>query len=307
MLPRSRRLRPTRLLLLTALAALSAAPRAEAGKARDYLNAPVNTWVSFVNFGYSESVSPVVGGAEFGLSDIETDVVSQSLILSRIVDVGGRTGGLSVILPRADIDAAAGPFAAGDSGLGDIGFVAEVNLFGAPALSREDFRAWTPEPFASIHFTATAPTGSYDADRRVNVGANRWSVTSTLNYSYTPDAGATWLEAYASVSVFTDNENAPGPAARLSQDPLVQVEGHASRNVTRDLWLSADLYYATGGATEIDGLAQGNAADTLRLGAGFGWRIGTLGQILFAADAVVAKPDDQPDGWGLRLTWARVW
>lgn len=297
---------PAALALACALCAL-AAGAAEAGKARDYLNAPVDTWVSFLNFGYSEPVSPVVGGAEFDVSDIETDVVSQSLILSRIVDVGGRTGGLSVILPLADIDAAVGPFAAGDSGLGDIGVVAEVNLFGAPALSREEFRAWTPETFASIHVVATAPTGSYDADRRVNVGANRWSVTSTLNYSYTPDAGTTWLEAYASVSVFTDNDDAPGPAARLSQDPLVQVEGHASRNVTRDLWLSADLTYATGGATEIDGLAQGNAADTLRLGAGFGWRIGTLGQILFAADAVVARPDDQPDGWGLRLTRARSW
>ena len=297
---------PAALALAGALCVGDAGP-AQAGKARDYLNAPKDTWISFVSLGYARSVSPVVGGAEFGVAGIETDVVSQSLILSRILDVGGRTGAVSLILPRAGIEAAAGRFRASDDGLGDIGFGAEVNLFGAPALPREEFRAWTPEPFASIHFIATAPTGTYDPDRRVNVGANRWSLTSTLNYSHTPDEGATWLEAYASVSVFTDNDDAPGAGGRLSQDTLVQFEGHASRNVSPDLWLSADLYYATGGATEIDGLALGNAADTLRLGAGLGWRLGALGQILFNIDAVVAKPDDQPDGWGLRLTWARSW
>jgi len=307
MLPRSHQRRPTRLLLVTALAALSVAPPAEAGKARDYLNAPKDTWISFVNAGYARSVSPVVGGADFGIADIETDVFSQSVILSRILDIGGRTGAVSLIVPRAGVEAAAGPFRGSDDGLGDIGFGAEVNLFGAPALSREEFRAWTPEPFASIHFIATAPTGSYDGESPVNVGANRWSVTSTLNYSYTPDAGTTWLEAYATVTAFTSNSDAPGSAERLSQDPLVQFEGHASRNVTRDLWLSADVYYATGGETELDSVEQGNAADTLRLGGGLGWRLGGLGQLLINIDAVAAKPADQPNGWALRLTWARSW
>lgn len=297
--------RPLPSVAVIATVLLAAAPPAEAGKARDYLNAPVNTWVTFLNFGYSESVSPVVGGAEFGVSDLETDVMSQSLILSRIVDVGGRTGGLSVILPRADIDAAAGPFRSGDSGLGDIGLVAEVNLFGAPALSKEAFARWTPETFASLHVVMTLPTGGHDRDDPINVGANRLSVTPTVNYSYTPDAGRTWLETYASATIYGDNADAPD--GTLERDPLFQLEGHASRNLTDRVWASADAYYAVGGETRIGGMQRDDAANTLRLGVGLGIRVPHLGTVMMNYDRVVAKPAGQPEGQTFRLTIAKVW
>src|SRR6056297_2021127 len=162
--------------------ALFFATPAFAGKARDYLNAPVNTWVTFYNLGFSNSVAPVDGAAEFGISNVTTDITSQSLILSRILDVGGRTGGLSFVLPHADIDVAAGPFATGETGFGDVGIVAEVNIFGAPALSKENFAQWDPETFASFHLMTTFPTGSYDSNRLVNNGPNRWSISPTINY-----------------------------------------------------------------------------------------------------------------------------
>ena len=301
------RARVARPLLPVATAALTAAPPAEAGKARDYLNAPKNTWASFLNFGWSYSLSPPRGGAEHGVSGVDTDVTSQSLILARMLDIGGRTGAVSVIMPRAGIESGAGAVRASNDGLGDVGFGAEVNLFGAPALTSEEMRTWTPESFASVHFVATTPTGAYDADSPVNVGTNRWSLSSTLNYSYTPDAGVTWLEGYVTVTAFTDNDDAPSTAEPLSKDPLFQFEVHASRNLTPDLWLSADGYYTAGGETRLDGVGQDNAADTLRLGAGLGYRVGSLGQTLFNADRVVDTPGSLPKGWALRLTWARAW
>ena len=290
--------------VLTAGYVASGSP-ALAGKARDYLNAPVNTWVTFYNLGHSKSVSPVLGGADFGITGIETDITSQSVILSRIVDVAGRTGGLSVILPWADISASAGRYRAGASGIGDIGLSAEVNLFGAPALSKEEFARWTPETFASIHFVMTLPTGAYDPGEPVNVGSKRLSFTPTLNYSYTPDAGRTWLESYASVTLFTENNDAPG--GPLDRNPLLQLEGHASRNLTDSFWLSTDMYYALGGETRQAGAARDDGADTLRLGAGFGIRIPHIGQLMLNYDRVVARPAGQPDGQSVRLTLARLW
>ena len=69
-----------------------------------------------------------------------------------------------------------------------------------------------------------------------------------------------------------------GPRAagvsRLIQRPLGLIEGHASRNFTPALWMSADAYYHAGGETSIDGVNQRNAANTLRLGAVL-WRGGT--------------------------------
>ena len=61
----------------------------------------------------------------------------------------------------------------------------------------------------------------------------------------------------------------------MTQRPLFIVEGHASRNIIPSIWLSADAYYNVGGETRIDGLFQGNGADTLRLDGGMGaklWR-----------------------------------
>lgn len=278
-----------------------------AGKARDYLNAPVNTWVTFYNLGFSNSVAPVTGGADYGISGVTTDVTSQSLIVSRILDVGGRTGGLSLVLPYADIDVAAGPFGTGAAGTGDIGIVAEVNLFGAPALSREAFADWTPETFASFHLLATLPTGGYDPDEAVNVGSNRWSLAPTINYSYTPDAGWTWLETYVTARIFGDNTDAPGAAGTLEQRPLYQVELHASRNLTPDFWISADAYHDRGGETVLDGAGQDNAADTWRLGAGLGLRVGTIGTLFLNYDTTVSAPADQPEGETFRLTLARLW
>jgi hypothetical protein len=63
-------------------------------------------------------------------------------------------------------------------------------------------------------------------------------------------------------------------ASRLTQKPLGLIEGHASRNFTPALWMSADAYYHAGGETSIDGVNQRNAANTLRLGAVL-WRGGT--------------------------------
>ena len=62
-------------------------------------------------------------------------------------------------------------------------------------------------------------------------------------------------------------------ASELTQKPLFLIEGHASRNITPGLWLSADAYYSVGGETSIDGVSQRDAADTLRLGTGMGLRI----------------------------------
>lgn len=291
----------------TVSAMMLLAPPAFAGKARDYLNAPVNTWVTFYNLGFSNSVAPVDGAADFGISNITTDITSQSLILSRIIDVGGRTGGLSFVLPHADIDVAAGPFGASETGFGDIGIVAEVNIFGAPALSKEAFKQWEPETFASFHLLATFPTGAYDSDRPVNVGSNRWSLAPTINYSYTPDAGWTWLEVYATARVFGDNTDALGAADSLEQDTLYQIELHASRNLTSNFWLTADVYYDWGGETRLDGAGQDNAADTWRLGAGLGWRVPSVGTVFLNYESTVSSPAGQPEGETVRLTLAKVW
>ncbi len=98
-----------------------------------------------------------------------------------------------------------------------------------------------------------------------------------------------------------------GGASSLTQKPLFLVEGHASRNLTPALWMSADAYYNTGGETSIDGVGQRNAANTLRLGVGMGLSVWAGGDVVVNYERVVAKPVGQPDAQAVRMTIRHVW
>ncbi len=284
----------------------SAPRRAVAGSARDYLNAPVGTWFTSYNTNYESLVTP-----EDGLNitaPIRTNVLVQSLVLTRVMDFWGRTGGLTVVLPYVRVASSSGAGASTISGFSNVGFLAQINMFGAPAFSRADFASFVPQNFSSFHLYVGTPLGDYEPSRSLNPSDNRWTIRPQVHYSYTPDRGWTWLETYATVAFFTPN-NAfeAGGASRLTQQPLFILEGHASRNVTPRLWLSADAYYDVGGETSIDGTPQRNAAATLRLGAGLGARLWKGGDIILNAEAVVAKPGGEPNAAGVRLTLRQSW
>ena len=279
---------------------------ASAGSARDYLNAPIDTWMTFYNLGYSTLVTP-----EDGMdltSSVRTNVLSQSVVVTRTMDYGGRTGGITLILPYRHLAVSSGGFGASNQGVSDVGFLWQINLFGGPALTREQFRSFVPKPFASFHLTVTTPLGQYQPANPLNPSANRWMVNPTVNYSYTPDRGWTWLEVYLSTRVFTSNADyRVGGVSTLTQKPLFIVEGHASRNLDPALWVSADVYYNVGGETSIDGASQRNAADTVRLGVGMGVSAWRGGDVMLNYNRVVAKPAGQPDAQAILLTIRQVW
>jgi hypothetical protein len=294
-------------VLLCAIAALTTLPGTGlAGSARDYLNAPIDSWLTLYNVGYSTLVTP-----EDGMdvtSSIRANVLSQSIVITRTMNYFGRTGGISVILPYTYLEASSDAFRASNQGLSDIGFLWQMNIFGGPALTREQFRSFVPQTYASFHFFVGTPLGKYDPESTLNPSSNRWTFLPTVNYSYTPDQGRTWLESYGSIKVFTINADyRVGNASELTQKPLFLLEGHASRNLTRALWMSADLYYNVGGETSIDGVDQHDAADTLRLGAGMGLTIGAGVDLILNYERVVAKPAGQPDAQTVRMTIRKFW
>jgi Putative MetA-pathway of phenol degradation len=287
-------------------ASLSLPDRVLAGSARDYLNAPIDSWLAFYNSGYSASVTP-----EDGLdvaARIQTNVITQSVVLTRTMDYCGRTGGLSIVLPYLHVASSVGSNSSAVSGVSDIGFLWQMNIFGGPALTRQAFASFVPQTFSSFHLYVGTPLGDYEPSRALNPSANRWTIRPTVNFSYTPDRGWTWLETYASAAIFTPNDAfQTGGASRLTQNPLYIVEGHASRNITPRIWLSADAYYNVGGETNIDGVPQGNAADTLRLGGGMGASLWRGGDMTLNAESVVAKPPGEPNAWAVRLTLRQFW
>jgi Putative MetA-pathway of phenol degradation len=134
-------------------------------------------------------------------------------------------------------------------------------------LTREQFQSFIRQTFSSFHLLVTTPLGTYNPPSPINPSANRWMISPTVNFSYTPDQGWTWIETYVSGRIFSDNRNyLVNGAQTLSQKPILRLEEHLSRNLTDGLWLSVDAYYNLGGETSIDGVEQVNMANTLRIG-----------------------------------------
>jgi len=279
---------------------------ARAGSARDYLNAPVDTWLLNYNAGHTTSVTPQDGTDT--VPGVRSNVVAQSIVLTRIMDYWGRTGGFSLVLPYALIDTSAGPFRASTNGFSDVGFLWQMNIFGGPALTREQFQFFIPQTFSSFHLLVTTPLGTYNPTSPINPSANRWMISPTVNFSYTPDQGWTWIETYVSGRIFSDNRNyLVNGAQTLSQKPILRLEEHLSRNVTDQLWLSLDAYYNLGGETSIDGVEQNNMANTLRIGGGMGLRLWRGADLALNYERVVAKPASEPYSQAIRLTVRQLW
>ena len=196
----ARNTRPAKRLRMLGCVGLAAAlwpsVAAHAGSARDYLNAPVDTWLLNYNAGYTTSVTPEDGTDT--VPGVRSNVFSQSVVLTRIMDYWGRTGGLSIVLPYALIDTSAGPIRASTNGVSDVGFLWQMNIFGGPALTREQFQSFIPQTFSSFHLLVTTPLGTYHPNSPINPSANRWMISPTVNFSYTPDQGWTWIETYVS-------------------------------------------------------------------------------------------------------------
>jgi hypothetical protein len=277
-----------------------------AGSARDYLNAPIDTWLLTLNAGYTTSVTPEDGTDT--IPGVRSNVFAQSVVLTRVMDFLGRTGGLSIVLPYAWIDTSAAPFRASTNGVSDVGFLFQMNIFGGPALTREDFRFFVPQTFSSFHLLVTTPLGTYEPTSPINPSANRWMISPTINFSYTPDQGWSWIETYVAGRFFGNNNNfLVNGAQTLSQKPLLRLEEHVSRNLTDALWLSIDAYYNLGGETSIDGLEQDNMANTVQLGAGMGLRLWQGADLMVNYERVVAKPLSEPYSQTVRLTLRQLW
>ena len=279
---------------------------ARAGSARDYLNAPIDSWLARYDTGFSTSVTPEDGTDISSRS--RTNVFLQSVTVTRTIDFWGRAGGFSVVMPYAFASTTSSAFQASTNGLSDVGFLWQINIFGGPALTREQFQSFIPQTFASFHLYVGTPLGTYDPGSPLNPSANRWTIVPTVNYSYTPDEGRTWLETYVTAQLFTENNNffVNGPQT-LSQYPIFRLEEHVSRDLTDRLWLSADAYYNVGGETTIAGVAQDNMANTLKVGAGVGLRLWRGAELGLNYEFVVAKPAGEPESRTIRLTMMQFW
>ena len=111
------------------------------------------------NAGYVTSITPEDGTDTS--SRTVSNAVLQSVVLTRTMDFWGRAGGLSIVLPYAVANTSSSTFQGSTNGVSDIALLWQINIFGGPALTREQFRSFVPQNFRVSIFTSerrSAPT-----------------------------------------------------------------------------------------------------------------------------------------------------
>lgn len=222
---------------------------------RTYWPAPVNTRV--VTLGYSHHSGNIALDRSLPITGVDSTIDSMHIGYRHTMNLWDRTTNLTVEMPYTNGSSVASlegePILEKEySGQGDLAVTMSVNILGAPTMTREEFhemRGNIPN-ILGVSLKIVAPTGQYDSDRLINLGANRWETKAELGYITV--LHPKWLlEMSLGAWFFQDNDDFQGVIKE--QDPVAEVQGHLIHRIRPGFWASLDLNYYEGGRTTVDG------------------------------------------------------
>jgi hypothetical protein len=255
-------------LFAALLAASVVIPKARAQdlEPRAYSNTPVG--LNFLLSGYVYQTGDVATDPSLPLEDANLHVHSAVLAYARSFGVLGTSAKADVVVPYSWLSGSAGfqgePRHRYVAGFADPRFRLSVNLYGAPALSVEDFPSYEQDVIVGASFQFSAPLGQYDAERAVNIGSNRWAFKPEIGVSKA--FGPLILELTPGVVFFTDNDDFLDGKVR-EQDPIYAVQAHVIYRFGAALWAAVDGTYYGGGQTTVDGVEADDRQSNSRVGA----------------------------------------
>jgi hypothetical protein len=233
---------------------------------RAYSNTPVG--MNFLLLGYAYQKGDVLPDPSLPVKDLNVEIHSALLAYVRSLDVWGKSGKVDIIVPYAWLS---GSGKAGEvehdreiSGFADPALRFSVNLYGAPALSFEEFKSYRQDTILGVSLQVTMPLGQYDSNKLANIGTNRWSFKPEVGISQA--LGRWTLEASAAATLYTRNDDFFGGKTR-EQDPIYSLQGHLIYNFRSGIWAALDATYYFGGQSSIDGVESDDLQRNWRLGA----------------------------------------
>lgn len=253
---------------MTILAAAAARAPAQDLEPRAYVNTPVG--LNFLIAGYSYTTGGVATDPALPIADGDLTLHTGLLAYARSLDFWGRSGKVDVIVPYSGLSGTA--LFMGEererevSGFHDPRLRLSVNLYGAPALSFEEFAAYKQDLIIGISLAVTAPLGQYDSDKAVNLGTNRWSFKPELGISKA--LGRFSLELAAGATVYTENDDFLGRTRE--QAPLYSLQANLVYDVGRGIWGAVTATYLIGGRTTLDGQTNDDRQANVRVGVTLG-------------------------------------
>jgi hypothetical protein len=186
------------------------------------------------------------------------------------VSLAGRSANVAVVVPvvvgHVEGRYLGAPAEADRFGLGDPRVKLAMNLYGAPAMTFQQYASYVQRTIVGVSLAVVPPLGQYDSAKLINLGTNRWSFKPELGASRT--FGKWVVELMAGVWLFTNNTDFLGGRTR-EQDPIVATQVHLTYKIRRDMWIAADANYFTGGRTTIGGTVNADLQRNSRIGGTF--------------------------------------
>ena len=262
-------------------------------EARLYSNAPIG--INFVTGGIAQAKS--------GSYRLTTEAVN----LTRIVDVFGQSGRISLLLPYAQLTGTgtigSQSINASAEGLSDPVVKVSANLYGAPALTLDEFKNYQQDLIIGASLAASIPWGKYNSDQMLNVGANRSVIQPGIGAS---QAIGPWrLELAGMATIYTSNNNFLG-SNTLSQNPMYSTETHVIYYFQNQAWISADATYYIGGQSYVNGVPINGSQENWRFGSTLSYPINKHNSIrLTGSKGVYSRTNNSYDAIG--VSWQYRW
>jgi hypothetical protein len=266
----------------------------QAARANDVeprLYSAVPTGANFLSVGYVRSEGEVSLDSSIPVIDAKGEVDSLVLQYSRGLNVAGRSGLLSVVVPYANLALEGiylGQPASGEvRGFGDPVVRLAVNFTGAPAMTGDEFRGYQQKTIVGASVAVSVPVGRYETERVLNTSSNRWNVVGQVGFSHRVRRWT--LEGAVGLSAFSDNDELKGDN-ELSQESITLFRGTALYHFTPRVWMSLGVVHSRGGATSLNGVKRRDHQNNWRSGLAFSFPVGRRHRMqLVATEGVSAR------------------
>jgi hypothetical protein len=236
---------------------------------RAYSPSPIGT--NFFAVAYGNSRGSVLFDPSLPITDVEANLNSASVGYARSIRIGSLQGQVAVGVPYVIGNIKGNVFEQAQqtrrSGLADLRVRMSLNVLGTKAMNREEFAKAPKRTILGVSLVVQAPSGQYDPTKLINLGTNRWSIKPEVGVSV--PVGRWFLDAYAGVWFFTNNDQFYTGSSTRRQDPLTVLQAHASYVFKSHAWLAVDATWYGGGASTVDSNPPSERQSNSRLGATF--------------------------------------
>ncbi len=272
---------------------------------RRYTNIPIAQNFLVLAFLYSDG--DVNFAASAPLSEARIRIDGPALAYLRSFAIAGKSASVDMLLPYVCVAGSAllnGERASREvCGLGDAALRVSYNFVGAPATELRDFSRRKRTTVVGASVQIGMPTGQYDSDKLLNIGANRWYIKPEIGVSIPLNKWS--FEFAAGVRIFTDNSDFLGDV-KLAQDPLYNIQSHVIYDLTPRQWVSLDANYFFGGNTFQDGAQSATGQNNSRLGLTWTVALNSKHNLKFLAHTgVIGRVSNDSDTF--TVAWSYRW